>query len=159
MVGLNKRKIVIEIPLSTQGKHKNKFVAMISEDDKDLAFLKWSVDKGKYAYRRVNGKVKYLHAFVSERFLGERKKGYVTDHINRNGLDNQRCNIRYIPHCRNLNNKGLRTDNKSGFTGVYWNGYSWYARITVDKKFIKLGKYENINEAIKARKIAERKLL
>ena len=47
------------------------------------------------------------------------------DHINRDGLDNRRCNIREGSGRVNANNKGKQSNNTSGTTGVYFeNGKS-----------------------------------
>jgi len=49
-----------------------------------------------------------------------------------------------------------RTNNKSGCVGVYLNkSGKWIAEIIVNKKYIRLGSFENKEEAIKIRKSAE----
>jgi hypothetical protein len=56
-------------------------------------------------------------------------------------------------------NKGIISNNTSGATGVIWNKRlnKWQSRITVDKKDIYLGSYNNFEDAVKARKEAEEK--
>ena len=56
-------------------------------------------------------------------------------------------------------NKGLQKNNNSGVTGVSWHKRDniWEARITLNKKQIYLGRFENFEDAIKARKEAEEK--
>jgi HNH endonuclease len=51
----------------------------------------------------------------------------------------------------------MQKNNKSGFTGVYFNSgkNKWRAKITIDKKIIVLGDFHKIENAIKARKQAE----
>lgn len=51
---------------------------------------------------------------------------------------------------------GLRSDNTSGYTGVYRlkDGY-YQAKISFKKKSYYLGRYKDINDAVRARKTAE----
>ena len=81
----------------------------------------------------------------------------VVDHINHNKLDNRKENLRTCTHQQNMFNVLLRSNNSSGVTGVCWDKKSnkWLAYITVNKKSINLGYYDNINEAIKIRQEAE----
>ena len=44
-----------------------------------------------------------------------------TDHINGDGLDNHRANLRVCSHAENMRNSRKRVNNKSGFKGVSWN--------------------------------------
>ena len=56
-------------------------------------------------------------------------------------------------------NRGLQSNNKTNFTGVYYdkNLGKYKAYITVNKKQIYLGIYVDINDAVKVRKEAEEK--
>src|SRR5262245_55156316 len=53
------------------------------------------------------------------------------DHINRNGLDNRRQNLRLASQAQNLGNTKTRTDNRSGYKGVGFHRQSrlWRARL------------------------------
>lgn len=75
--------------------------------------------------------------------------GLDVDHINGNGLDNRRCNIRFCTKAQNARNQQLSNRNTSGCKGVYFdkNSNKWRARIMVDKKFISLGYYSSIENA------------
>lgn len=52
----------------------------------------------------------------------------------------------------------LRSDNKSGITGVHWHGKKWESQIRVNGKCIHLGLFANLDEAAAARKGAEKVL-
>ena len=56
-------------------------------------------------------------------------------------------------------NIGLRGNNTSGFTGVSWNKQQqkWRSWITYKDNVINLGMFSNFEDAVKARKEAEKK--
>lgn len=78
------------------------------------------------------------------------------DHINHEKTDNRWINLRHATSSINQKNKSMRHDNKSGFTGVIWNKASkkWLAQIAVDGRYIYLGLFAEIEDAIAARKQA-----
>ena len=92
----------------------------------------------------------YLH-----RFLMNPPDNMEIDHINRNKLDNRRENLRICTQQQNLQNKGIPTDNTSGYTGVYKRNNKWCARININKKQINLGTFNTFEEAKHARILAE----
>lgn len=81
------------------------------------------------------------------------------DHINNNPCDNRKCNLRFATRSTNEMNKKLRSNNKSGFTGVTWkeNIHKWTAQITINGSHIHLGLFTSKEDAIKARIEAEQK--
>lgn len=85
-----------------------------------------------------------------------RKEGLVVDHINRNKLDNRKCNLRLVTQKENCYNKNLDKRNKSGHKGIYVRNGRYMTYIQHEKKLIYLGTYKNIEDAINARKEAEK---
>lgn len=80
------------------------------------------------------------------------------DHINRNRSDNRIANLRDVSHKQNGQNRSKRSDNTSGHPGICWHKQNskWRARIKHNQKLTHLGYFENLEEAIAARKAAEK---
>lgn len=80
------------------------------------------------------------------------------DHINGVRDDNRFDNLREASRSQNCYNKSLMSNNTSGHKGVSWrkSGSCWQAIITVNKKQKHLGYFSDLNEAIEARKKAEK---
>lgn len=75
----------------------------------------------------------------------------VVDHVDGDGLNNQRSNLRLVTQGQNsLNRKRLSTTNKSGYTGVYWSKQKnkWHALIAFrNDKTVHLGFFTDVHEA------------
>ncbi|MDE3837915.1 hypothetical protein C0966_00640 [Bacillus methanolicus] len=96
---------------------------------------------------RPNRKAITLHRWI----MGD-PKGFVVDHINHDTLNNTRENLRVLSHAENMQNrKGIQKNNKTGVRGVGWDkkNQKWYAKVTINRKVIWLGYYENKEDAIK----------
>lgn len=81
------------------------------------------------------------------------------DHIDRNPLNNRRCNFREATYADNARNRTIQKNNTSKVTGVSLNKKDglWIARIQVDDNRKYLGYFYNKDDAIKARLNAEAK--
>lgn len=81
----------------------------------------------------------------------------VIDHIDGNGLNNVRSNLRLVNRQDNSKNISKPVNNTSGYMGVSClpNG-KFRAYITTQDKQIGLGTYEDMLDAVKARKDAEK---
>jgi hypothetical protein len=112
-------------------------------------------------YRRVKfryqGNVVRLnvHQIIAILHDFEVPPGYIVDHKNRNRLDNRVENLRVCCYIRNQQNRSLSYKNYSGYNGVEHNGFSWTAKITVNKKMIWLGSFPTKEEAVCKRLEAE----
>ncbi len=135
------------IPL-TQGKF-----AIVDAADYDwLSQWKWYASKGHntwYAARRFSdtGKTTFMH-----RLITGAPAGLLVDHINRNGLNNTRKNIRQCTHTQNMRNKGPARNSSSKYKGVKRNkaNKKFKAAITCDGKRHYLGTFKDEIEAAKA---------
>jgi hypothetical protein len=120
-------------------------------DDQDKHLLKkyhWYLSEG-YALAMIDGKKTRMHHLILPK-----KKGFEIDHINRNRSDNRRCNLRYVTSSQNTMNSSKRSDNTSGYRGVWWDKEKkkWRVEIMMNRKKIYIGTFVDIEDAAKAYK-------
>jgi len=148
-----------KIPL-TQGK-----VALV--DDEDYSYLnqyKWCAYKGgRHYYASTNIRVsnsKWRFAAM-HRMVLHAPDDVGVDHINGDGLDNRKLNLRLCTHMENCRNGRLRSNNKTGFKGVsiVRKGYGkpYRTQIRLNNKVVHLGYYLNPKEAARAYDLAATK--
>jgi hypothetical protein len=79
-------------------------------------------------------------------------KGMMVDHIDGDGLNNRRSNLRLATNAQNLWNTGRRVTNSSGYKGVSFDKQKgkWHARIRRFKKYYHLGFFDNPEQAHQA---------
>lgn len=84
----------------------------------------------------------------------------VADHINGDGLDNRRANLRVASRFENMQNRRLPSHNSSGFKGVAFCPATgrWRAEIYADGKRYRLGRFNTPELAAAAYDAAARKL-
>src|SRR5487761_1396692 len=122
--------------IKLHGKYANGSVALIDNDDYDaVKDYKWHVNPKGYILAYENRGGKYTWIYLHRRIL-EPPKGFVTDHINGNRLDNRKSNLRYCTRRQNGYNTGLRSNNTTGFKGISKIRNSFQARIFVNRKCI-----------------------
>lgn len=86
------------------------------------------------------------------------------DHIDGNPLNNRISNLRCVPMQENARNAKLASgkvrQNKTGCPGIWWDEKrrKYQAAIHVNRRKIYLGRFEDLGEAIAARKAAEREI-
>ena len=80
------------------------------------------------------------------------------DHIDHNRTNNSITNLRETSLHTNMKNKSLYTTNTTGYSGVTPHGASWLARIGVNGTKVLLGAFRTFDEAVAARKAAEKLL-
>jgi len=142
-----------KIPL-TQGQ----YAIVDLEDYKELAKYKWYAKRCErrfYAERwgktqqgsRVRGGVK-MHQVI----MGTAEGKYI-DHINHNGLDNRKGNLRFATTQQNTWNKRKQKGNYSSqYKGVHWvkSERNWRTRITCNGKVIYIGRFDDEKTAAMA---------
>lgn len=79
------------------------------------------------------------------------------DHIDRNPANNRLANLRIVTTSQNCRNRGMRSDNRSGHTGVHRSsrGRKWEASIRMEGKTIHIGTFAALEDAVAARINAE----
>lgn len=140
-------------------------------DDEDFEYVnqwKWMYLRGSAARSKwiagPDGKVnKHTTIYLHRLILGRIKQpfdGAFCDHIDGDRLNNTRKNLRWATPKENTRNAKVRSDNKSGHTGVYWREKSkdYVAHITFNGKSYSLKTHKTIQSAIAARNEAEKRL-
>ena len=118
------RKPPIRIPLS------NEFTLIVEERDLWIfGYWNWGVRNNKgnrtaYLYRRKGGKGYHFHREVIAA-----PPEYLVDHINHNGLDNRRSNLRLVTHKQNMWNVAPKNNKK--YKGVELHKFSGLWRATL----------------------------
>jgi hypothetical protein len=124
-----------EIPL-TRG-----YVAIVDDED-----YEWLMAEGPWCYCngyavRGRGNIK-MHRLILGLTAGDGKQA---DHINRNKLDNRRCNLRLCTASQNHANMSIFRNNTTGYKGVtFLRSHGKYrAKIKVRGRYIFLGYFDN----------------
>jgi len=135
------------IPL-TQGKF-----ALVDDEDYDwLMTWKWYANRmgsksTHYAASRTGGKIIHMHRLL---FLYP-SNNLIVDHIDHNGLNNQKHNLRVVTQRQNLENR--RNPGTSKYPGVCWDAWAkkWKSSAYYKNKGIHLGNFDTEIEAAIAR--------
>jgi hypothetical protein len=110
---------------------------------------------GKFyaATNSPEGSTVYLH-----RFLTKAPAEVEVDHIDRDGLNNRRCNLRNATRSENLANTPRRSNNRSGYKGVCWvaRDGKWVAQIMEGGKHRRIGLFVSAEDAARAYDAAAR---
>jgi hypothetical protein len=116
-------------------------VLVDDEDYYDLLKTKWYATTTNYA----KGRSGYMHSFLKP--TDDPTK--VVDHINGNGFDNRKSNLRIVSRSINARCKRKRQDSASTFQGVWktTSGKRWQANITIKGKKRYLGSFDTEEEA------------
>lgn len=117
----------------------------------------WEISSWGYLTISLQGRTWGIH-----RLIWLREYGYwpnQIDHINHDPADNRLCNLRNANPLINQRNRRLGKNNTSGHFGVHWinRDQVWIAKIKLPHKSLYLGRFQNKDKAIIARKEAEKK--
>ncbi len=142
-----------QIELSKKGsKYKGLYFALV--DDEDFEYINkynWSIhyiSKSATLYAsRKDSKTKktiWMHRFIYEKYNSTIYKEI--DHKDRNGLNNQKCNLRQSTRTQNCCN--TKPFGKVMYRGIDINGGKYRVRIKTEGKSIYLGRFNDIETAV-----------
>ncbi len=107
--------------------------------------------RSAYVCTNVSKRPMSLH-----RMLISAAPGEIVDHINGNGCDNRRANLRLCTHAENMRNRKKSRGGNSKHKGIYYepNKQLWRAEIKFQGKKIRLGRYKSADDAALAYRAA-----
>ena len=141
------------IELTVAGSNRS---ARVDDQFAHLVGYRWRLDKAGYVLRKAGGRRIYLHHVV---LPGDRYPEFVRDHINRDKLDNQLANLRWVTQAENAQNRDPHRNNGTGYRGVMRIGKRYRATVTLNKVIHRLGMFDDPAEAGRAAAELRRTLL
>ncbi len=137
--------------------------ALVDDDVYEWAVKhKWHTQRIRddlfYAVRSIRRGIYITRIYLHREIMGA-AKGTMVDHINGDGLNCTRSNMRLASKSENQRNCRKPSNNTSGHKGVYWHKGvgKWRAHIRVDGKRICIGDFANLEDAALAYDAAARK--
>lgn len=138
--------------------------AVIDAIDGDLCAFAWNLSTRKryeyfYAQAYIHPRNQLMHCIIFERMIGRPlQKGELVDHIDRDGLNNRRSNLRLATTSQNMQNRPRQKNNSSGYKGVTFHKKrgEWRAKISVNGVTNNLGIFSSPEAAARAYDAAAR---
>lgn len=116
-------------------------VALVDDEDFELV----SKYKWKYLHNkgRNTGYAQHSELGLMHRFLLQPPRELLIDHVDKDGLNNSRGNLRLATRSQNAMNRGKQRDNTSGYKGAYWDKRrgTWFSVTKINQKTIRIGDF------------------
>jgi hypothetical protein len=124
-----------KIPLS-----RNLYAVIDEQDASKVLPIRWHINAHPHTvYARSSNPRTYLHRFVMNA-----QKGQFVDHINGDGLDNRRANLRIVTPSQNIMNRNA-ANAKREYKGITFSKVKglWVAQIKKDGKGKFIGHFDD----------------
>ncbi len=135
-------------------KYGTKEVLLDDDTFESINCHKWHIRKDHntfYARRnywiKKDGVKKCVTVLMHRFILSIEDHKIEVDHIDHNGLNNQKHNIRSCTHKNNMANKKSYIGSSSKYLGVGFKKGKWESRIRANKKYYHIGVFKTENEA------------
>lgn len=111
-----------------------------------------------YRLTAVDGRKIYVHRLVWQLYNGPIPEGMMIDHIDGDNGNNRIENLRLVTAQENVRNTRRHKHNSSGAMGVsFYKPYKkWKAYININRKQQHLGYFDDVKDAVRARRLAEK---
>lgn len=124
-------------------------------DDEDYELVRgygWTPMHNRYMHAYIPGSGHRGKFVRMHRLIMKAKDGDILDHINGNGFDNRKGNLRFCSVSENLCNRGPKKNNPWGIKGIRFDKRRgrFFASICVNYKSHFLGYFDTAEEAGKA---------
>lgn len=140
----------VRIPLCRRDGSICAYVIVDAADADWVNQWRWSLTDNGYAkrYARIDGARQQVYLHRALLGFGPDDRVQV-DHINRDKLDNRRCNLRPATRAENNQNSSSQRGSSSKYRGVYWSSVNqrWVAQVKVNRRSTHVGCFTNEDEA------------
>jgi len=102
-------------------------IAFVDEDSRPVVREhRWRLNANGYAVTKIEGTSTYMH-----RLLMPEAGKFEVDHIDGNRLNNRKANLRVVTKKEQMQNRGVRADNKTGHRNVHYDAKKKLYRVCV----------------------------
>lgn len=148
----------VEFYLYDKDKEKHTYYVDLEDWDRIINFpYRWTIEKNNKCYYlrstiylgSENGKSVNTRPILHRWILNYKGKNRI-DHINHNGLDNRKKNLRIIEACKNSEHRESKNcNNKTGYRNVFWNNriQKYTVSLCHNYKTIHIGDFDDVDKA------------
>lgn len=136
-----------------------KYMLIDDEDYHLVSSFSWHLRPDGYASARVHGSYPKGKSILAHKLIMPESSDHQVDHINGNGIDNQKSNLRLVTHQQNQWNQ-KKTSGSSKYKGICWDNerQKWLTQIGFNNKNIYIGRFETEHHAAMAYDISAKEL-